>query len=400
MTRDGFPIDQAQGGLPVSGAGSPRPETLAAQALHAIDAATGGIVPPIQLATTYARDAAYQLIGPSYGRDGNPTPAHAERVVAALEGGAAALAFASGMSAATTAIRAVCRPGDHVVAPRIGYYNLRGWLERFSARWGVGLALVDTTDLAAVRAAIRPGATRLVWIETPANPTWEVTDIAAVAEIARGAGALVAVDSTCATPVHTRPLALGADLVMHSATKYLGGHSDLLAGMLVGRAEDEAWAAIRKLRHDEGACLGPLEAYLLLRGLRTLFVRVERSSRTARRLAERLAALPGVTVLYPGLASHPQHAVAARQMQGGFGGMLSIRVGGGAEAAIAVVRRLRVWVPATSLGGVESLVEHRHSVEGADTPTPPDLLRLSVGLEHEDDLFEDLRHALELRGAP
>jgi len=380
------------------------PETLAAQALYARDAATGAIIPPIVLSTTYARDAAYQLAGPGYSRDENPTPVHAERVVAALEGGAAALAFASGMAAATAAIRALCRPGDHVVAPRVGYYNLRGWLERFAARWGVGLTLVDTTDLHAVRAALRPGATRLVWIETPANPTWDVTDIAAVAELAHGAGALLAVDSTCATPVHTRPLALGADLVMHSATKYLGGHSDLLAGMLIARAEDEAWAQIRGLRHDEGACLGPLEAFLLLRGLRTLFVRVEQQSRTAQALAERLSALalPGVSVAYPGLPDHPQHAVAARQMRGGFGGMLSIRVGGGdASAALRVVGRLRLWVPATSLGGVESLVEHRHTVEGPGTPTPPDLLRLSVGLEHADDLFADLRGALEAaRAAP
>lgn len=372
------------------------PETLAAQALHARDAATGGLVPPIQLATTYARDAAYALPGPGYTRDENPTPVYAERVVAALEGGAAALSFASGMAAATTAIRALCRPGDRIVAPRVGYYNLRGWLERFCARWGVGLDVVDMTDLGEVQAAMRPGATRLVWIETPANPTWEVTDIAAVAELAHRAGARLAVDSTCATPVHTRPLALGADLVMHSATKYLSGHSDVLAGMLVTHAEDEAWAQIRELRHDEGACLGPLEAYLLLRGLRTLYVRVERASRTAQELAERLAFLPRVTVLYPGLTGHPQRAIAARQMQRGFGGMLSIRVGS-AEAALRVARRVRLWVPATSLGGVESLIEHRFTVEGPGTPTPADLLRLSVGLEHPDDLFEDLRRALEYR---
>jgi len=365
-----------------------RPETLAAQALHGIDAPTGATVPPIHLATTYARDARYQLVGPGYARDENPTPVHAERVLAALEGGAGALAFASGMAAATGVFRALCRPGDHVIAPRVGYYNLRGWLAAWSARWGVAADLVDTTDLAAVRAALRP-TTRLVWLETPANPTWDVTDIAAVAALAHAAGALVAVDSTCATPVHSQPLALGADLVMHSATKYLGGHSDVLAGMLVTARDDEHWAALRALRHDEGACLGPLEAYLLLRGMRTLFARVERASRTALLLAERLAAL-GVRVRYPGLASHPHHAVAARQMQRGFGAMLSIQV----PDPLALVAQLRVWVPATSLGGVESLIEHRYTVEGAGSPAPPDLLRLSVGLEHEDDLFDDLRAAL------
>jgi cystathionine gamma-synthase len=369
-----------------------KPETTAAQALHTIDEATGAVVPPIHLATTYARDASYGVRGPSYARDENPTPVVAERVLAALEGGAAALSFSSGMAAATAAIRALCKPGDHVVSPRVGYYTLRAWLDRFSTRWGISHETVDTTDLAAVRRAVRPG-TRLVWIEAPSNPTWEVADIAAIAELAHGAGALLAVDSTCATPVHTRPLALGADLVMHAATKYLSGHSDVLAGALVTARTDAAWAEIAELRHEEGPCLGPFEAYLLARGMRTLFARVERSSRTAQFLAEQLAAR-GVTVRYPGLPSHPQHAVAARQMQRGFGSMLSIQLGGGADRALAVVKRLRVWVPATSLGGVESLVEHRYTVEGPTTPTPPDLLRLSVGLEHESDLLDDLLAAL------
>jgi cystathionine gamma-synthase len=369
-----------------------RPETLAAQALHTIDAATGAVVPPIHLATTYARDADYQSRGITYARDENPTPVVAERVLAALEGGAAALSFSSGMAAATAAIRAVCRPGDHVVSPRIGYYALRAWLDRFCPRWGLSHEAVDTTDLAAVRRALRPN-TRIVWIEAPSNPTWEVADIAAIAELAHGAGALLAVDSTCATPVHTQPIALGADLVMHAATKYLAGHSDVLAGALVTARVDAAWAQIAELRHDEGPCLGPFEAYLLARGMRTLYARVERSSRTALFLAEQLAAR-GVTVRYPGLPSHPQHAVAARQMQRGFGSMLSIQTGGGAERALAVIKRLAVWIPATSLGGVESLVEHRFTVEGPTTPTPPDLLRLSVGLEHEADLLDDLVAAL------
>jgi len=369
-----------------------QPETLAAQALHSIDEPTGAVVPPIHLATTYARDAEYALRGRTYTRDENPTPVVAERVLAALEGGAEALSFASGMAAATAAIRAVCKPGDHVLTPRVAYFALRAWVARFCARWGVQHDAVDMTDLDAVRRALRPN-TRIVWVETPANPTWDVTDIAGVVELAHGVGALVAVDSTCATPVHTQPIALGADLVMHAATKYLAGHSDVLAGALVTAKADAAWAEIVELRHDEGPCLGPVEAYLLTRGMRTLFARVERSSRTAQHLADELSAR-GVTVRYPGLASHPQHAIAARQMQRGFGSMLSIQVGGGAARALEVIKRLRVWIPATSLGGVESLIEHRHTVEGPIGTAPPDLLRLSVGLEHEADLLDDLVAAL------
>ncbi|HEY5925696.1 MAG TPA: PLP-dependent aspartate aminotransferase family protein [Kofleriaceae bacterium] len=365
-----------------------RPETIAVKAIE-IDEPTGALVPPIHLSTTYARDANYRLIADrDYTRDKNPTPLGAEHAIAALEGGARALVFASGMAAATALVRSVTKPGDHVIAPQVAYYALRGWFERFTAKWGLGLDFVDMTNLDAVRGALRD-TTRLVWLETPANPTWDVTDITAVAELAHAKGALVAVDSTCATPVHTRPLSLGADLVMHSATKYLGGHSDVLAGALVTREDNAVWADIHRTRHDEGAVIGPIEAFLLARGIRTLFARVERQSRTALSLASRLADR-GVTVCYPGLPSHPQHAIAARQMHGGFGGMLSIRV----PDPLAVVARLRLWVPATSLGGVESLIEHRASVEGPTSPTPKDLLRLSVGLEHEDDLYEDLTQAL------
>jgi cystathionine gamma-synthase len=368
-----------------------RPETLAANALHSIDEATGAIVPPIHLATTYARDADYNLIGGrDYTRDKNPTPLPAEALLATLEGGAQAALFSSGMAAATAVFRSVCNPGDHVIVPNVCYYALRGWAQRWAARWHVSIDIVDTTDIDSVRAALRP-TTRLVWVETPANPTWKVSDIAALAEVAHGAGALLAVDSTCATPVHTRPLALGADLVMHSATKYLAGHSDVLAGAIVTRDDDEVWQSIAATRRDEGAVLAPVEAWLLLRGMRTLFVRVERQSRTALSLASRLAALPGVTVCYPGLPYHPQHAIAARQMTGGFGGMMSVRL---EKDPLDVVKKLRVWLPATSLGGVESLVEHRASVEGPSSPTPRDMLRLSVGLEHEDDLFADFAEAV------
>ncbi|MEO6772024.1 MAG: aminotransferase class V-fold PLP-dependent enzyme, partial [Kofleriaceae bacterium] len=259
------------------------PETLAVHT--APDPATGAVVPPIHLATTYARDAAYQLIaGRDYARDKNPTMVVAEQLIATLEGGAAALVMASGMAAATAVFRAWLRPGHHAIVPRTCYYGLRNWAVQFGAAWQVAIDVVDTTDLAAVRAALRP-ATQLVWIETPANPTWEVSDIAAIAELAHAAGARVAVDSTCATPVHSRPLALGADLVMHSATKYLAGHSDVLAGALVTARLDDAWAALAELRHIEGAMLGPVEAWLLQRGIRTLFARVERQSRTALGLA-------------------------------------------------------------------------------------------------------------------
>lgn len=372
------------------------PETLAAQALDAIDRETGALIPPLHPSTTYLRDAAYQpLGGRTYTRDENPTNVPAERVIAALEGGAAALTFSSGMAAATAVFRALLRPGDHVVAPKVGYYALRGWLARFAAQWQLAVDFVDTSDLEALRGALRPGKTRLLWLETPANPTWAVTDLAAASALAHAAGARVCVDSTCATPVHSQPLALGADWVMHSATKYLAGHSDVLAGALVTGALDEDWRAIATLRHDEGPCLGPFEAWLLLRGLRTLFVRVRRQSATAQWLAEQLAAR-GVAVRYPGLPGHPGHAVAAAQMQDGFGGMLSLHTGGDAARALEVVRKLRVFLPATSLGGVESLVEHRHTVEGALSEAPVDLLRLSIGLEAREELLADLLQALGL----
>jgi cystathionine gamma-synthase len=372
-----------------------KPATLAAQAMGWTDPATGAVIPPIHTATTFIRDPDNQYrSGRSYGRADNPTYDHAEALLAALEGGAACLTFASGMAAAT-AVFQVLAPGDHVVAPQVMYWGLRKWLTGFGRERGLVVDLVDAGDLAALGAAIRRGKTRLVWIETPANPTWAITDIAAAAELAHGAGARLAVDSTVATPVLTRPLALGADLVMHSATKYLNGHTDLVAGALVTAREDDLWQQVTTWRHAGGAILGSFEAWLLLRGMRTLHLRVERACRTAAMLAERLAAHPRVAVvLYPGLPDHPGHAVAARQMQGGFSGMLSIRVRGGEQAAIATAARVRIWKRATSLGGVESLIEHRASVEGPDTPVPPDLLRLSVGIEDPDDLLADLQQAL------
>jgi cystathionine gamma-synthase len=371
------------------------PATLAAQALGSTDASTGAVVLPIHTATTFVRDPDNQYRrGRGYGRADNPSYDQPQALLTALEGGAATLLLSSGMAAAAAVFQ--CLPRDaHVIAPRVMYWGLRSWLKSFAEAWGIAVDFVDATSLDALRQAVRPDRTRIIWIETPANPLWSVTDIAGSAEIAHSAGALLAVDSTAATPVLTRPLALGADLVMHSATKYLNGHSDVIAGTLTTAREDALWGRLRKARSSGGAILGSFEAYLLLRGMRTLFPRVERACRSAQTIAETLTQNPQVLgVLYPGLPRHPGHAVAARQMTGGFGGMLSLRVRGGAEAAIAAAARVEVWKRATSLGGVESLIEHRASVEGADSPAPPDLLRLSVGIEDSGDLIADLESAL------
>jgi cystathionine gamma-synthase len=372
-----------------------RPETWAAQALGWIDEATRAVVPPLHLATTFIRDPDNQYrSGRAYARADNPSFDQPEALLARLEGGVAALTFASGMAAATAVFLAL-RPGNHVVAPLVMYWGLRKWLLSAGADWGLQVELVDMTDLDALRAAIKPGRTRLVWIETPANPTWVVTDIAAAAVIAHDAGALLAIDNTVATPVLTRPLEYGADIVMHAATKYLNGHSDVVAGALVTARRDAFWERLVTIRSGHGAILGPFEAWLLLRGMRTLFLRVERASRSARAIAVHFHGHPSIrAVLYPGLADMPDYEVAARQMRGGFGGMLSLCVAGGEAAAVAAAARVRVWKRATSLGGVESLIEHRASIEGPDTPAPPDLLRLSVGIEAVEDLIADLEQAL------
>jgi cystathionine gamma-synthase len=372
-----------------------QPATLAAQALGWVDPTTRAIIPPIHLATTFIRDPDNQYrTGRAYGRADNPTYDHPEALLARLEGGAACLSFASGMAAATAVFLAL-QPGDHVVAPTVMYWGLRKWLAGFARAWGLAVDFVATEDLDALRAAIQPGRTRLVWLETPANPTWLISDLAAAAELAHRAGALLAVDSTAATPVLTRPIALGADLVMHAATKYLNGHSDVVAGALVTARADAFWERIAAIRHDNGAILGAFEAWLLLRGMRTLYLRVERCCRSALTIAEHFARHPRVrAVLYPGLPSHPGHAIAARQMTGGFGGMLSLCVAGGETAAIETAARVALWKRATSLGGVESLIEHRASIEGAGTPAPSDLLRLSVGIEDPRDLIADLEQAL------
>jgi cystathionine gamma-synthase len=371
------------------------PRTLAAQALGRIDEQTRAVVPPIHLSTTFLRDPDNQYrSGYAYGRPDNPTVREAEALIAALEGADEALVLGSGMSAATALFLALA-PGDHVIAPAVMYWSLRNWLRTEATRWGLAVDLVDMADLDAVRAALLPGRTKLVWIETPANPLWSVTDIAAVAELAHAAGAAVAVDSTAATPLLTRPLEHGADIVMHAATKYLAGHSDVVAGALATRSPGPLWERVKRNRSTLGQILGPFEAFLLIRGMRTLALRVAAASASALALAERLAAHPAVAeVLYPGLPAHPGHAVARRQMSGGFGGMLSLRVRGGERAAIGTAARVELWKRATSLGGVESLIEHRASIEGEGTPCPPDLIRLSTGIEDPEDLFADLDRAL------
>lgn len=371
------------------------PESIAAQALGWIDESTRAINPPIHVSSTFLRDADNQYrSGRVYMRDQNPAFDHAEAVITALEGGHETLLFASGMAAATAAFQGL-QPGDHVLAPAVMYWSLRNWLMGYSTRWGLDVELIDMTTPAAVEAALQPGRTKLVWVETPANPLWTITDIAATAALAHAAGALLAVDSTSATPVLTRPIELGADLVMHSATKYLNGHSDLTAGTLTVAADGDYWARVRAVRAQGGGTLGSFESWLLVRGLRTLYLRVRAASASALAIASHFDGHPLVAeVLYPGLASAHGHEVASRQMTGGFGGMLSLRVAGGEDAAIAVAASTRLWKRATSLGGVESLIEHRASVEGIGSPVPLDLLRLSVGIEHVDDLIADLEQAL------
>lgn len=374
----------------------PRPETLAAQADHFLDEQTGAIVPPIYGSTTFARTEDYALRGASsYARYDTPNWGLVERLLAKLEGAEAAAVFASGLGAAAAVVMTL-RPGERLVLHDTLYWGFKAWATRFAAQWQLDLVFCDMTDLAALERTLAERPPALLWFETPTNPLWQVLDIAAIAERGRAAGARVCVDSTVATPVLSQPLALGCDLVMHSATKYLNGHSDVLAGALAVAKADEWWERILFNRSSVGASLGPFEAWLLLRGMRTLYPRVRQSSDSALRLARHFARHPKIAgVLYPGLESHPGHAIAARQMQGGFSGMVSLLVKGGAEAALGVCRRVQLFHRATSLGSVESLIEHRATIEGSAGTCPPELLRLSIGLEHPDDLVEDLERALE-----
>ena len=364
--------------------------------MHTVDPATGSVVPPIVPSTTYARDEKYSLIDPahSYSRDENPTYETAEALLTRLEGGALSLLFSSGMASACAVFQAL-KPGDHVVVPKVMYWGLRHWLIKFCDRWGIGLDQFDAADPQDLESKVIAKKTTLVWIETPCNPTWDIIDIRSASEIAHSAGALLAVDSTVATPVLSRPIEFGADIVMHSATKYLNGHGDVVAGALVAAKETELWVRIAEGRAQGGAILGPFEAWLLQRGMRTLFMRVRQASQTAMTIATHFTDHPSLDrVLYPGLPQHPGHETAKKQMCGGFGGMLSFCVGRNEHDALAFVKRCQVFLRATSLGGIESLVEHRYSIEGPDSPIPANLVRLSVGAETAEDLMDDIEQAL------
>lgn len=369
---------------------------IATQADHFIDERTGAVVPPLHPSTTFARDESYALIGGiRYGRYGNPTCIQAEQLLAKLDGGAAARVFGSGLAAATAVFETV-RTGQHILAPQVMYHGAQKWLRRISQTRGIGLTFFDQSDPQAMRRAVRDN-TALIWIESPVNPTWDVIDIAEAAACAHGVGGILCVDSSVAPPVTTRPLEFGADIVFHSASKYLNGHSDVLAGVLITNDLNEHWAEIQKIRDLSGAVLGAFEAWLLIRGLRTLFIRFERASENAMALARHFSGHPLIEkVLYPGLPGHPRHDLARRQMTNGFGGMMSMCVKGDADDALKVAARLRLFLVGASLGGVESLVEHRASVEGPDSAVPQNLLRLSVGIEPAEELIADFEQALSV----
>jgi cystathionine gamma-synthase len=378
---------------------APDLRTRLAQAGCHPDPQTGALTPPVHLATTFERPASGDYgDGYVYARWGNPTRDLFEATLADLEadgldGGAEAAAFASGMAATATVLQAL-RPGDHVLLPDDVYHGVRHLFRSTFGAWGLTYSEVDQTDLGAVRDALRPEI-RLVWAETPSNPLLKITDLTALADLAHDAGALLLVDGTWTTPLLQRPLALGADLVLHSATKYLGGHSDALLGALVARRGVDLFDRVRALQKGAGAVADPFSSWLVLRGMRSLGARMPLHGANAQRLAEALAAHPAVeAVHYPGLPNHPGHDVARRQMDG-FGGMLSFQVWGGAERALGVAARTRVFKRSTSLGGTESLIEHRASIESQPSPTPPNLLRVSVGLELADDLIADLAAALD-----
>jgi cystathionine gamma-synthase len=370
-----------------------RIETLAVHSGHDVDPASGAVTPAIQLSTTYAREAdgSYRA-GYLYSRYNNPNRAALETCLAVLEGGAAAAAFSSGSTATMTLIQAM-GPGAHVILPDDAYFGTIKLARDIFGPWGVELSIVDMSDLSNIEQAMRPN-TKLIWLETPSNPLLHVVDIAAIAAIAHRGGAICAVDNTWGTPVLQRPLDLGADVSMHSTTKYLGGHSDVLSGALIVKEKNDLWERINTIQMTGGAVAAPFDCWLIMRGIRTLPLRVHAQTANAMALAQFLSTHKRVEVVhYPGLPSHTGHDIARRQMSG-FGGMLSVQVHATADESIKIASRLELFTQATSLGGTESLIEHRASVEGVGTKSPQNLLRVSVGLEHIEDLKEDFDRAL------
>ena len=374
-------------------------ETRAIHAGYEPDEATGSVIPPIYATSTYKQDGVGGMRGGyEYSRSGNPTRTALEGNLAALEEGERAFAFASGLAAEDTLLRSVCGPGDHVVIPDDAYGGTYRLFEKVARRWGLDHSPAAVSDVDAVRAAIVPGRTRLVWVETPTNPLLNIGDIEALADVAHDGGALLVVDNTFASPYLQQPLTLGADVVVHSTTKYAGGHSDVVGGALVVKDLDVA-EQVAFHQNSMGAVAGPFDAWLVLRGLKTLGVRMDRHCDNAEKVVEFLAGHPQVTqVIYPGLAEHPGHDVATRQMKR-YGGIVSFRVTGGEQHALDVCGRAEVFTLGESLGGVESLIEHpgrmtHASVAGTELEVPPDLIRLSVGIETADDLLADLDRAL------
>ncbi|MFI8082422.1 cystathionine gamma-synthase [Kitasatospora sp. NPDC086009] len=373
-------------------------ETLAIHAGQEADPQTGAVVTPIYQVSTYKQDGVGGLRGGyEYSRSANPTRTALEECLAALEGGSRGLAFASGLAAEDTLLRTILKPGDHIVIPNDAYGGTFRLFAKVLTRWGVEFSVANFQDLATVREALRPN-TRAVWVETPSNPLLGITDLTALAEVAHGAGALLVVDNTFASPYLQQPIALGADAVVHSTTKYMGGHSDVVGGALV-LAEAGLGEEVAYHQNAMGAVSGPFDAWLVLRGIKTLGVRMDRHSSNAEKVAELLAGHPKVSqVLYPGLPEHPGHDIATKQMKA-FGGMVSFRVNGGEEAAVEVCNRTQLFTLGESLGGVESLIEHpgrmtHASVAGSALEVPADLVRVSVGIESIDDLLADLQQAL------
>lgn len=372
-------------------------DTLTATALSWTDPETDAMAAPIRPSTSFLRDPEnLSRVGRQFTRDDNPTYLQPEALINQLEGGAGCLLFASGMAAMTAVIHTL-RPGDHVVLPLFVYSGLRDWLNRHGKRWGLEVSFLQSYDPESLSKEMRPGHTKLVWLETPSNPTWTISDIEAVCEVAHAAGALVAIDNTVSTPILTQPIKHGADVVLHSGSKYLNGHGDLIAGALVvAPGRESLLKELQGIRNDYGGVLGTFEAWLLLRGMRTLALRVKTASANAMAVATFLNSHDRVSqVLYPGLETHAGHSIASRQMLNGYGGMLSFRLKGGELAAKAVARRTRLIRQAISFGSTETVIEHRAGMEGPDSPTPRDLLRISVGIENLDDLMADLKQALD-----